>query len=197
MSDTVTTQKKLVRQQLRELIAKMSPADRERGSIAACALIRDQPLWNDALSVFFYSPLPGELDITPLVSHALDAGKVVLFPKFDLQTQCYLPYRVLHSDELIVAKYGIKEPGERCNPYSLKQLDLTLVPALGFDLFGRRLGRGRGFYDRLLVEVSGAKCGVAFDEQIVNEVPIESHDIPVSCLLTPTRWIVIGGAKFE
>jgi 5-formyltetrahydrofolate cyclo-ligase len=66
---------------------------------------------------------------------------------------------------------------------------LVLVPGVAFDLRGRRLGRGKGFYDRLLADAGGLKCGVAFDEQIVTEIPVEPHDVSVDCILTPTRWI--------
>jgi 5-formyltetrahydrofolate cyclo-ligase len=66
---------------------------------------------------------------------------------------------------------------------------LALVPGVAFDVRGGRLGRGRGFYDRLLAGVSGAKCGVAFDEQIVDAVPAGPLDIRLNCILTPTRWI--------
>jgi 5-formyltetrahydrofolate cyclo-ligase len=60
---------------------------------------------------------------------------------------------------------------------------------VAFDLHGRRLGRGKGFYDRLLARTRGTKCGVAFDEQIVAKITVEPHDAQVNCLLTPTRWI--------
>ncbi|HLP77584.1 MAG TPA: 5-formyltetrahydrofolate cyclo-ligase, partial [Candidatus Paceibacterota bacterium] len=76
-----------------------------------------------------------------------------------------------------------------CAPVSLNQLDLVLVPGVAFDACGRRLGRGKGFYDRLLADTRGIKCGVAFDEQIVTGIPVEPHDVLVDCILTPTRWI--------
>jgi 5-formyltetrahydrofolate cyclo-ligase len=57
---------------------------------------------------------------------------------------------------------------------------------------GRRLGRGKGYYDRLLAAVRGAKCGVAFDQQVVSEIPVEPHDILMNFTLTPTRWLVFG-----
>jgi 5-formyltetrahydrofolate cyclo-ligase len=71
----------------------------------------------------------------------------------------------------------------------LNRLDFILVPGVAFDLHGRRLGRGRGFYDQLLANVRGRTCGVAFDEQIVRDVPIEPHDVSLNCILTPTRWV--------
>ncbi|MEY2466031.1 MAG: 5-formyltetrahydrofolate cyclo-ligase, partial [Verrucomicrobiota bacterium] len=71
----------------------------------------------------------------------------------------------------------------------IKPLDLILVPGVAFELHGRRLGRGKGFYDRLLADMRGTTCGVAFDEQIVAEIPVEPHDVHLDYLLTPTRWI--------
>jgi 5-formyltetrahydrofolate cyclo-ligase len=71
----------------------------------------------------------------------------------------------------------------------LNRLDLVLVPGVAFDARGGRLGRGKGFYDRLLSAVNGTKCGVAFDEQIVDAVPVGPLDVLVNCILTPTRWI--------
>jgi 5-formyltetrahydrofolate cyclo-ligase len=73
----------------------------------------------------------------------------------------------------------------------LKRLDLVLVPGLAFDRHGRRLGRGRGYYDRLLAEVPGTSCGVAFDEQLVASDPVGPLDVPLNCILTPSHWIEI------
>jgi len=63
------------------------------------------------------------------------------------------------------------------------------VPGLGFDLSGHRLGRGRGYYDRLLAGIAGVKCGVAFDPQVVAQIPAERHDVNMNFILTPTRWL--------
>jgi 5-formyltetrahydrofolate cyclo-ligase len=69
------------------------------------------------------------------------------------------------------------------------RLDLVLVPGIGFDVSGRRLGRGQGFYDRLLAGIAGTKCGVAFDQQVVGQIPAEKHDASMNFILTPTRWL--------
>jgi 5-formyltetrahydrofolate cyclo-ligase len=74
----------------------------------------------------------------------------------------------------------------------LKRLDLALAPGLGFDESGRRLGRGQGYYDRLLAEIIGAKCGVAFDEQVVGQLPAQEHDVSMNFILTPTRWLEVS-----
>ena len=92
--------------------------------------------------------------------------------------------------DIVNGKYGIREPGDRCVLVPLNRLDLVLVPGVAFDVRGRRIGRGKGYYDRLLSLAGGLKCGVAFDEQILAEIPTEPHDVAVHCILTPTRWIL-------
>jgi 5-formyltetrahydrofolate cyclo-ligase len=145
--------------------------------------------WNDARSVLFYSAIDGEIDLSPLMELALEAGKAVLLPRFAAELGAYEAVRVTNlTGDCAPGKFGISEPGRHCAVHPLNSLDLALAPGLGFDLAGRRLGRGRGFYDRLLSQVAGAKCGVAFDPQIVGEIPAEGHDIRMDFILTPTRW---------
>ncbi|HZL12624.1 MAG TPA: 5-formyltetrahydrofolate cyclo-ligase, partial [Verrucomicrobiae bacterium] len=86
-------------------------------------------------------------------------------------------------------KFGIREPKASCAEILLIEFDLILVPGIAFDLHGNRLGRGQGFYDRLLAEFRGTKIGIAFDEQISTEVSAEAHDVRVDFILTPTRCL--------
>jgi 5-formyltetrahydrofolate cyclo-ligase len=90
---------------------------------------------------------------------------------------------------LAAGRYGVIEPAAVCNVADLKRLDLILVPGVAFDWHGRRLGRGKGYYDRLLAEVSGTTCGVAFDQQLVATIPVEPHDVHLNCILTPSHWL--------
>jgi 5-formyltetrahydrofolate cyclo-ligase len=120
----------------------------------------------------------------------LAAHKIVVLPQFNAKAKCYVGCQITHlENDLSPGQFGIREPKSHCSEVLLKHLDLALVPGVGFDLMGRRLGRGKGFYDRLLAGISGIKCGVAFDEQIVDEIPTESHDVHLNCILTPTRWL--------
>jgi 5-formyltetrahydrofolate cyclo-ligase len=79
----------------------------------------------------------------------------------------------------------------KCAEIPFGKFDLVLVPGVAFDLRGCRLGRGRGFYDRLLTEVHGIKCGVAFDEQIAGEIPVGTLDVPMDFILTATRCVKV------
>src|SRR5207342_2860520 len=90
--------------------------------------------------------------------------------------------------DLQPGRFGLPEPVTACSSLDLKQLDLTLVPGVAFALNGNRLGRGKGYYDRLLEKIPGCKCGVAFDWQLKVDIPTEGHDVRLNCILTPTRW---------
>ena len=103
---------------------------------------------------------------------SLAAGKIAILPQFDAATQNYVARRVQNlRDEIVAGQFRVREPKPDCEKIPLNKIDLVLVPGVAFDLRGNRLGRGRGFYDRLLAEIRGVKCGVAFDEQVVDEVP--------------------------
>jgi 5-formyltetrahydrofolate cyclo-ligase len=149
-----------------------------------------QKQWEQTRSVLFYAPLAKELDVWPLLTAALADGKTVALPRFVKEANSYVACAINDpAEDLAPGHFGIREPAKHCAHLSLNRLDFILVPAVAFDLQGRRLGRGNGFYDRLLTTLRGTTCGVAFDEQIVHEVPVEPHDVPVNCILTPTRWI--------
>ena len=182
--------KPALRGEIRARLALLTPEQRAALSAQACTLLERQKPWEQAQTVLFYAPVPGELDIWPLLGKALAAGKNVAFPRFLAESGGYGACRVQNpAADLAVGQFGIREPRSHCVEFSLKQLDFVLVPGLAFDLHGRRLGRGKGYFDRLLAAVRGTKCGVAFDEQIVREVPVEPHDEHVNCILTPTRWV--------
>ena len=83
----------------------------------------------------------------------------------------------------------MREPAASCEVIPLDKFDLVLVPGMAFDLVGNRLGRGLGFYDRLLQTVSGVKCGVCYDLQLLGKIPTETHDARVDFVLTPGKCV--------
>ncbi len=182
--------KTLLRDEVRVRVENISAATRAENSAGLCALLRNQKVWQQAKTVLLFAPLADEPDLWPLLHEALEADKTVALPSFVPGTNTYTARRIIDpARDLVVGKFGIREVAEMSPEMELNQLDLVLVPGVAFDARGGRLGRGRGFYDRLLAAVRGTKCGVAFDEQIVNAVPVGPQDIPLNCILTPTRWI--------
>ena len=195
MMEDISAAKKRARAEVKAKIAAIPAFEREQASASACALLQLQTIWKDAKSILFFAPLPNEVNIWALLPEALKLKKVVLLPRFDTKSGHYGACQVLDLDlDLTPGKFGIIEPAHTCSGFALNQLDLVLVPGLAFAPDGRRLGRGGGFYDRLLPEVSGIKCGVAFDEQIVSSIPVEPHDARVTCILTPSRWVSTGAS---
>lgn len=183
-----------LRRQLRLALHALPEADRRAASARARELLRRQAVWQCARTVLFYAPMAGELDVSPLLEEALRAGKTVALPRFVQETETYLPFQVSHPGrDCAPGRFGISEPAAHCPAVELKRLDLALAPGLAFDLSGCRLGRGGGFYDRLLAGIAGAKCGVAFDQQIVPQIPAERHDVNMNFILTPTRWLEFSG----
>jgi len=190
MSSSLQILKTGLRDEIRARMDGVSVAARKEASARALALLERQRVWQSAGSVMLYAPMLAELNVWPLAESALKAGKVLTLPRFDSETNRYVACKVKDlATEVEPGHYGIREPGLRCEPVPLKQLDFMLVPGVAFDLHGRRLGRGKGYYDQLLTAARGTTCGVAFDEQIVREVPVGPHDSDVNCILTPTRWI--------
>ena len=187
-----TTPEKLkaaLRQSVRNALKKLSPADRLAGSMQACTRLQHEPVWRKATWVMLYSPLPDELDVLPLLQEALVAGKKLVLPRFDQVLNGYVACHVLNlKDDLQAGHYGIREPRDNCPVIGLNRLDFVLVPGVAFAMDGRRLGRGKGVYDRLLTSVRGCTCGAGFDEQVVDDLPVEPHDVRLNCILTPTRW---------
>jgi 5-formyltetrahydrofolate cyclo-ligase len=142
--------------------------------------------------VLCFASLSDEPDIAPAVESALAEKKIIALPRFDSASGCYGASVITDSAQLVRGPFGALEPGPGCPLCPLNQLDLILVPGVAFDLAGRRLGRGKGFYDRLLAAVRGHKCGVAFEEQIVADLPEEPHDVRVDSIVTPARWRLCG-----
>ncbi len=164
----------------------------ERRSVAKrlCERLREQHVWSAARTVLLFAPLPDEPDTWPLLAVAIASGKLVGLPAFVAGTNGYTARQILDpTRDLTTGQFGIREPAATCPEVPLNRLDLVLVPGIAFDTRGGRLGRGKGFYDRLLSAVNGTKCGVAFDEQIVDAVPVGPMDVRLNCILTPTRWI--------
>lgn len=184
--------KTALRRQLRAEAARHTSGELAEGSRAICDRVAAQDTWRNARTVLLYSPLPGEPNLQPLIDLALAAAKTLTFPRYDNSTGSYQICQVTEpSSQLISGQFGILEPRPERPVCKLNELDIALVPGIGFSLNGCRLGRGKGYFDRMLNEVRGWKCGVAFDWQVTVEIPAERHDIRLDSIVTPTRWHLV------
>lgn len=171
-------------------LKSISPEQRAATSAQLCSRLKASDIWHAAKSVLLFAPRPDEPDLWPLLNEAIAAGKTVALPAFVPGTNSYTARQIIDpTRDLIAGKFSIREPAAACVEVPLNRLDLVLVPGVAFDARGGRLGRGQGYYDRLLADVRGTKCGVAFEEQIVDAVPVGPLDVRLNGILTPTRWI--------
>ena len=123
------------------------------------------------------------------------AGKTLALPVVDPRSKRLIFRRIEHWHQLCPGPYGLRQPGPGCQAIAPADLDLVIVPAVGFDRGGYRLGYGGGYYDRFLPEL-GAACvtlGLAFACQVVPALPHGPLDQTVDIILTEDEVIRIGG----
>jgi 5-formyltetrahydrofolate cyclo-ligase len=179
-----------LRAKMRAVLKNISAEKRRLDSEKLCVNLKEQGVFQNAGSILFFAPLPEEPDLWPLLNGMLPGKKMVALPCFDADNETYVPRHVqdIHV-EILSGKFGIREPATTCIAIPLDDLDLVLVPGVAFALDGHRIGRGKGFYDRLLENFIGEKIGIAFDEQIVETIPAEENDVLMDLILTPTRCL--------
>lgn len=153
--------KAALRAQMRQRLREMEPEDRQSLSDEICERVLEMTPWQEAQCVVIFSPLPSEPIITPLKLDC-DARKIpeVIIPQSP--------------------KIELQVP---------EQIDLILVPGLAFSKDRHRLGRGGGFFDRLLAGPASRafKLGICFALQLVDEIPTEPHDVVLDAVVTDER----------
>ncbi len=183
----IRLEKQRLRDEMRGILRTLLPSDRESLSARIVAALRAWPLWQSAASLSAFAALPGEPDI---LSPWPD-GKLLSLPR--VEAGSIAMHLVRSPYELDPGKFGILEPSIQA-PASEGPWDLILVPGLAFDRCGGRLGRGRGYYDRFLAQhPETVRVGICFDEQVVQELPLEPHDLRLNALVTPSGILHFAG----
>lgn len=178
--------KKELRRKLRAVLVAIPPATLVERSRSAAALLFEQPEYRSAEIMMVYLALPQEADTTRIVLQAWQDGKRVLAPQVSWESHAMIPIEIRNLDtDVARTDFGLREP-IRGQPIPISLIDLVIVPGLGFDSDGNRLGRGRGFYDRFLgrPEFKGITCGFAMEDQVVEAIPANPHDVRVDMLVT-------------
>lgn len=167
-------QKSKLRALVKKRVKAISLAQKEKRATALLRAVWEYPLFKQAQNVMLFWPLPDEINTIPLVEHAHAVGKNVFLPVVVGNDLVIKPY---NPATMQPGAFGILEPqGESVSP---AQLDLMVVPGVAFDTANNRMGRGKGFYDRLLANLSVPTVGVAYAEQFYLSIPTQAHDIPL------------------
>lgn len=152
-------------------------------SAEICRKVHAMPRWQSARTVLLYHALPDEPDLQSLLDEALLEGKQVLLPVVVGDDLVLKHFR--GKENLREGAFHILEPiGEDFPLEEYQQIDLALIPGMAFDRTGHRLGRGRGYYDRLLPRLPHTyTLGICFPFQLLDTIPFEPHDIAVDEVL--------------
>jgi 5-formyltetrahydrofolate cyclo-ligase len=178
--------KAAVRKHLREVLAALTESQRHQKSLNACSLVAASPEFAAARVVMLFLSTPHEVDTASLALKSWQAGKTVVVPKVSWDQRRMLPVEISSlNTNMTTTGPGVREPVNG-KPIPVDFIDLVIVPGLGFTANGHRIGRGMGFYDRFLAqpEFLGVSCGLGFEEQIVENMPVLDHDVPLSMLAT-------------
>jgi len=186
-------EKNRLRKSIEERLKRMSDLDRERESRSVCRrLLEKIP---EGSVVCSYAPLKTEVDLTLLMEELLKRGDKVYLPRFEgsCRTSPNTKFVFRHIEDLSKLKPGklfaVPEPPAGTDQADPKEIDIVLVPGRAFDRSGGRVGRGNGGYDYWIerhrkVNPETKMWGVAFECQIVNEVPSEAHDQRLDAVVT-------------
>ncbi|MDB4985100.1 MAG: 5-formyltetrahydrofolate cyclo-ligase [Myxococcaceae bacterium] len=182
--------KEQLRKQLAALRRTLKPELRQAYAAQMCALLVAHEAFQQAQVVLAYSPLKFEIDPRPAFAEAWALGKTVALPRTLPETREIVPHVYCQGDPLAESGFVIQEPLVDAPRVEASQVDLVLLPGLGYDLRGQRLGFGQGYYDRLLPRLPRAtRIGLAYELSLLVEVPNAAHDAPVDFVITERRVI--------
>jgi 5-formyltetrahydrofolate cyclo-ligase len=160
--------------------AKAASLQVQRAFIASAEFAR-------AKVVALYAPIHKEVDTFAVFVEALAASKSVLYPAVCGERLVFS--RVLGLKGLQKGAFGISEPASSCETYDPREADLIVIPGVAFDSQGKRIGYGKGYYDKTLhsIEGQGKLVGFCYDFQLVENIADEPHDVKMDILITEKR----------
>lgn len=186
--------KKQLRQQMKDQLSSITkPQYEDQSYRIAQALFQDHN-WLYANTIGVTISNPPEVDTYQIIRKAWELGKTVVAPKCNPLTK-ELQFRKLETfSQLESVFFGLFEPNEESTlEIQGKEIDLLLVPGLSFNRQGYRLGFGGGYYDRFLQNYHGVTISLAFAVQVVENIPVEAHDLPVAKIITNNEVIKTYG----
>ena len=183
--------KATLRQHLRERLRALDPS-----FIAAASqqiaekILHLATAWPKGTTIALFGGLKGEPDLLSHLLPALNAqGVCACF--FQIESTALMPRQITSLEDLQRGSMNAWEPKPHCPRLDIAALDIILVPGLAFTRDGARLGRGGGYYDRLLANPTchAQRIAIAFDIQIIDHIPVEDHDQRVRQIITESGLI--------
>jgi len=172
---SVVLENEMTKQELRAEIRRRKKTytteELDAFSYEVCSQVMSLSVWKEASVILLYASLPDEVNTDLLIQNAILNGKTILLPVVKGDNLVLRSF----SGETKEGAFGIQEPvGEDWADF--ENIQLAIIPGVAFDTMGNRLGRGKGYYDRLLPFLTAEKIGICFLFQRVETVPVNSHD---------------------
>lgn len=176
-------EKNNIRQQIKKLKTTLTPQYRQQSAVAVKNAVEQLPQYAASRSILLYNSLPDELSTYPMLCEWYPHKKI------------YLP--IVEGDEITIGEYrpgqmhkgayGIIEPEK--NITGPVEIDMAIIPGIAFDADKTRIGRGKGYYDKLLSRINTYKIGIAYHIQLLANLPCQPHDIKMDCIITEKTTI--------
>lgn len=177
-------EKNKIRATIRNIKKTITDTEKITASDMVFSVLTRLPEWIQAEKILMYHSLPDELSTIRLLTEIKD--KHFFLPKVISNDLEIYPY---NKSKLLIGYYNIKEPYGDILPIHPEELDLIIVPGIAFDNEKNRLGRGKGFYDRLLQHTNVIKIGIGYNFQLIESIPHNENDIKMDIVITPNFMI--------
>lgn len=152
-----------------------------------CSLAVSLVSFRHAEIVLLYAPIKSEIDVMPIFHEAIKLGKKVAFPRCNVEDRTMKFHFVTSEEEMTPCAYGIREPSENSPVYDPEihtGSTVCYVPGLAFDVYGYRLGYGKGYYDKFMNVFNGCTIGVVYSDFILPSLPKGRFDKHCDAMLT-------------
>ncbi len=186
---TTGSEKKQIRKQVLDARKRLDQDFRREADRLICERLLKLPELQECRLATAYVSDGTEPDLKVFIESFIGSKRRIFLPR-SKSVPDGLEYELAEITDfvhdLVCGAYGIPEPGKQCPAAKENEVELLswLVPGVAFDDQGRRLGRGKGFYDRLLNRGTGIKIGIFYECQKVAAVPVEFHDQPLDLIVT-------------
>lgn len=177
-------EKSEIRRNIKRLRMMLSEMEKEEAASEVFAQLEKTAAFMMAQNILMYHSLPDELSTISFLKKWKDRKNFFL-PRVNGVNLDLLPYI---ESELERGAFDIEEP-QGSELANVEDIDLMIIPAVAFDRRGNRLGRGKGFYDRLLATSRATKIGVGYEFQLIEELPSEKHDVPMDMVITQYSYL--------
>lgn len=178
--------KENIRRRIKAQKSLLSAHEKARAAASVFEVLENSAPFLLADNILLYHSLPDELSTREFIARWHEK-KHFFLPRVNGVNLEILPY---DRTSLKLGAFQIEEP-QGDDVTSIESIEMVVVPAVAYDSKGNRVGRGKGYYDRLLRDTKATKVGVAYDFQIVDEIDAEPHDVKMDVVITESRIINI------